>query len=109
MLPDRLRGKEQEIRKAVARRQYGDLPRKLEDLQRAAAEHMAELPANDSRRLEVIGSVRNTIEWARLMLITQRQIWSAELQRLPLIVTYTRGFSADSAGGHSARRTCLDL
>jgi hypothetical protein len=88
MIPERLRTSEQEIRRSVARRQYAELPRRLDDLHRIADELIAGLPGSDPLRLEIIGFVLATIEWARLMLATQREVWSGQLGLLPRVGRY---------------------
>lgn len=103
MVPERLRTKESEIRRAIARRQYDGLPRKLEDLRRIAAENVAGLPASDPFRLEIVGRMLATIEWARLMLATQRQILSDDLELLPNVGRYLERADGRTPG------VCLDL
>jgi hypothetical protein len=108
MIPDRLRAIESDLRKAVARRQYGSVTTRLEEIRRIADEYFAELPAGDPLRREIAHWVLDTIEWARLMVTTQRQALSNELARLPRIATYT----ASRYQGHIGRRTsavCVDL
>jgi len=88
MIPERLRASERELRKTIARRHYGDLPKRLAELRRDAEEHLGQLPTRDPLRLEIAGWVLTTIRWARLMTLTQRQMWSGELTRLPCIGRY---------------------
>jgi hypothetical protein len=79
MIPEILQENERQLRKDIERRQYGDLPRRLEEIRRIACEH---------RRPEVAAWVQGTIEWARLMIVTQRQVWADELDRLPMVNRY---------------------
>jgi len=88
MIPERLRANERELRKAIARRQYGDLPQRLAELRRDTDIHLGRLPAGDPLRLEIAGWALTTIRWAQLMTLTQRQLWSEDLTRLPCVGRY---------------------
>ena len=89
MIPERLRANERELRKAIARRQYGDLPQRLAELRRDTDEQLGRLPARDPLRLEIAGWALTTIRWAQVMTLTQRQLWSGRaLARLPCLGRY---------------------
>jgi hypothetical protein len=79
MIPEILQENERQLRKDIERRQYDELPRRLEDIRRIACEH---------GRPEVALWLQGTIEWARLMVMTQRQAWADELDRLPMVNRY---------------------
>jgi hypothetical protein len=102
-LPERLQASERELRRAIARRQYGDLPRKLKDLRRIVDDHIANLAAGDPDRREIVGWALATTKWAQLMLTTQRQIWLGELKLLPKVGRYL------DESDRPARSMCLDL
>jgi len=108
MIPEPLRAIESDLRKAGARRQYNGLAARLEEIRRVADEYFAELPDGDPLRLEIAHWVLDTIEWARLMVTTQRQGLSNELARLPGIATYTVGRYQDHIG-HRLPTVCIDL
>jgi hypothetical protein len=103
MLPEHLETKENEIRAAVARRQYGDLPRMLEDLRVMVDEHIHPFPKDDPTRLAIFRRMLATNQWARLMLATQRQIWSTELS---LIAGLGRYLDRED---RRQRGVCLDI
>jgi hypothetical protein len=103
MIPEQLRANGRELRRAIARRQYGDLPRKLEELRGIAEEHLADLPVGDALRQEIVAWTLGTIEWARLMVATQRQVWSEELALLPKVGRYL------DDSDRRTRTMCLDL
>jgi hypothetical protein len=94
MIPEILKENERRLRKAIARRHYRDLPWLLDDLSRNAAEH---------RNPETAQWMRANIEWARLMVLTQRQTWAAELERLPMVNRYL------DRPADPSRAVCLDL
>ena len=108
MIPEELIRKELEIRKAIARSQYRDLPRQLEDLRLIADEHIAALSKDDPLRREITSWTLTVFEWSRLMVATQRQIWSGKLERLPGISRYTQGRYLDHPDRQTVR-VCLDL
>jgi hypothetical protein len=94
MIPEPLIEHERRLRSAIERRQYGDLPKLLEDMRLIADQH---------RKPDVANWMRATIDWARLMVITQRQMWADELDRLPMVSRYLdRGMKTPSG-------VCLDL
>jgi hypothetical protein len=103
MIPARLISAENEIRQAIARRRYGDVPGRLDDLRRFADAHLADLPAGDALRLEIIQWMLDTIEWARLMVTTQRQVWQGEALLLPRVGRYLSRDVRHDQG------VCLDL
>jgi len=103
MIPKPLTTIERELRNAIGRRQYSDLPERLEKLRRLADTCIAELSVNNLQRQEIVSWMLATIEWARLMVVTQRQAWSDELVRLPRVERYFGGPSRQPPG------VCLDL
>jgi hypothetical protein len=94
MIPEPLLQHEHRLRRVVERRQYAELPRLLEEMRLIADQH---------RRPEVAKWMRGTINWARLMVSTQRQIWANELDRLPMLSRYLERSSEIPSG------FCLDL
>ena len=94
MIPVPLLEHERRLRRAIERRQYGDLPKVLEDMRLIADQH---------RQPETAKWMRGTINWARLMAITQRQIWADELDCLPMVSRYLE-HSLETPSG-----VCLDL
>jgi len=94
MIPEPLLEHEQRLRRAVERRQYGDLPKLLEDMRLIADQH---------RRPDVAKWMRGTISWARLMVIAQRKTWADELDCLPMVSRYLDRGTGTPAG------VCLDL
>jgi hypothetical protein len=94
MIPEPLRALELRLRGAVERRQYDDLPKLLEDMRLIADQH---------RRPDVAKWMRGTIDWARLMVIAQRQVWADELDCLPMVSRYLER----SPGSLPA--VCIDL
>jgi len=102
-VPERLQASERELRRAIARRQYGDLPRKLKDLHRIVDEDIADLPACDPRRQEIVRWMLATIKWAKVMLATQRQICLGRLKLLPKVGRYL------DDSDRRARNMCIDL
>ena len=108
MIPERLRAIERDLRKAGGRREYSSLTALLKDIRRVADEYFAELPAGHPLRLEIAHWVLDTIEWARLMVTTQRQVLVNEAERLPKIATYTAGRYQNHIG-HRPSTVCIDL
>jgi hypothetical protein len=104
MIPEILREKERALRRAVERRAYDGLRQQLEAFRAIADTHIAALPAGDPRRTEIASWMLATVEWASLMLTTQRQIWSGELARLPLVGKYASGRPCQTKPS-----VCLDL
>jgi hypothetical protein len=94
MIPETLLDYERRLRGAVERRQYGDLPGLLEDMRRIADRH---------RRPDVAKWMRGTIDWARLMVIAQRQTWADELDCLAMVNRYLERSRQTPSG------VCLDL
>jgi hypothetical protein len=94
MIPEPLLEHEHRLRRAVERRQYADLPQLLEEMRLIADQHP---------RPDVAKWMRGTIDWARLMAITQRQIWADELDRLPMVSRYLERSTEIPSG------FCLDL
>jgi hypothetical protein len=100
---EQLQASERELRRAVARRQYGGLTGKLEDLRRIVDEDIADLQASDPRRQEIVGWMLANIKWAQIMLATQRQICLGQLKLLPKVGRYL------DDPDRGARTMCLDL
>jgi hypothetical protein len=94
MIPEPLLEYERRLRGAVERRQYGDLPGLLEDMRLIADQH---------RRPDVAKWMRGNIDWARLMVIAQRQIWADQLDCLPMVSRYLERSPQTPSG------VCLDL
>ena len=108
MIPERLRVIESDLRKVIARRQYSGLSARLGELRRIADEYLGEVPSGHPLRLEIAHWVLDTVEWARLMVTTQRQALSNELERLPRIATYTASRYQDHIGRRNPS-VCVDL
>jgi hypothetical protein len=102
MIPAQLQSRDRELREAIARRDYDRLNELLAGLRREADEHMARA-ADAAERRRIAGWVLATIEWARLMLTTQRQRWADELEALPRVDRFLAG------AGAPASDVCLDL
>jgi hypothetical protein len=94
MIPEPLIEHERHLRRAVERRQYDDLPKVLEDMRVIAVQH---------RRPDVANWMRATINWARLMVMTQRQMWADELDCLPMVSRYL------DHGTETPSGVCVDL
>lgn len=94
MIPEPLLDHERRLRTAVERRQYGDLPGLLEDMRLIADRHQGP---------DVAKWMRGNINWARLMVIAQRQIWADQLDCLPIVSRYLERRPQASSG------VCLDL
>jgi hypothetical protein len=94
MIPESLLERERRLRRAVERRQYADLPKLLEDMRLIADRH---------RRPDVARWMRGIIDWARLMVIAQRQIWDDELGCLATVSRYLE------RGRETPSGVCLDL
>jgi hypothetical protein len=88
MIPETLKEIENDLRKAVTLRRFEDVPSRLDDLRGMADKCIASLPESDPLRRELLGWVIEAVEWAHLMTVTQRQIWSGQLTRLPGIGRY---------------------
>jgi len=94
MIPEPLLEHERRLRRAVERRQYGDLPKLLEDMR---------LIADQYRRPDVAKWMLSAINWARLMVIAQRQIWADESDSLAMVSRYLARSTETPSG------VCLDL
>ena|SRR6185312_6028528 len=102
MIPAELQARDRELRDAIARREYDDLDALLERLRRAADENIQRTNDPVARR-EIARWMLDTIEWARLMLTTQRQRWAEELRALPRVGRFLAGTAAASSD------VCVDL
>jgi hypothetical protein len=94
MIPEPLLEYERRLRGAVERRQYSDLPKLFEDMRLIADRH---------RRPDVANWMHGIIDWARRMVITQRQIWDDELGSLAIVNRYLERSLQTPPG------VCLDL
>jgi hypothetical protein len=102
MIPEQLQTRERELRDAIARCEYDGLGELLEGLRVATDEVIC--GANDLNvRREIAGWMLATIDWARLMVATQRQRWVEELGTLPRVDRFLAG----TAGASSD--VCVDL
>lgn len=102
MIPAELKDRGRELREAIARREYDGLGERLEGLRVAADENIRRTNDPVVRR-EIAAWVLETIEWARLMLTTQRQRWAEELAALPRVDRFLAGAAAVSSD------VCVDL
>jgi hypothetical protein len=102
MISAQLRVRERELRDAIARGEYDGLDGLLERLRLAADESIRRTNDPAARR-EIAGWMLGTIEWARLMLTTQRQRWAEELEALPRVDRFLAGTAAASSD------VCVDL
>lgn len=91
---------ERRLRRAVTRRQYDALIPLLMDLRRTADEHAATLAERDPLRRMIARWAIDLIEWARVMLASQRQNLTSEMACLPLVTRYL-DISGQHAGGVS--------
>ena len=103
MIPEELKINEHELRKSIARRQYDSLPGHMDDLRRMADQHISGLSTADPLRHQIAAWMLATIEWARLMVVAQRQGCSDELDRLPKV-----GYYLDRRTSREPR-FCMDL
>jgi hypothetical protein len=101
MIPGQLQARDRELREAVARREYGGLDELLEGL-RVAADENIQRTNDPAARREIAGWMLATIEWARLMVTTQRQRWADELEALPRVDRFL-------AGTAEVSDVCVDL
>ena len=88
MIPETLKESENDLRRAVTLRRFVEVPSLVDHLRGMTDICIGDLPEGDPLRLELLGWVLETIEWAHLMTVTQRQIWSSQLARLPGIGRY---------------------
>jgi hypothetical protein len=77
-----------QLKRAIARRQYGILPTRFTIFGEMASEYMSSLPAGSSLRRETAARVLATLEWASRMIRTQRTALADELNHLPLVSRY---------------------
>lgn len=82
MIPAALESHEQELRRAVERRQFETVDSVIASFCALADEHISSLPSGDPGRYEIITRVLAVLEWARLMLCTARADCSEQLERL---------------------------
>lgn len=102
MIPAELQACESELRKAVARQQYDEVERCLEGLRRLAEQSLKRATDVAASR-EIAGWALTTIEWARRMIVMQRQAGAEELEHLPQVDRFLDGSIADK------QEVCLDL
>ena len=102
MIPAQLKARGRELRDAIARGEYDALDELLEGL-RVAADEGIRCADDPAARREIARWMLGTIEWARLMLITQRQRWAEELEALPRVDRFLAGTAAASSD------VCFDL
>jgi len=102
MIPVELQSRDRELREAVARLEYDNLDVLLERLRVAADENIRRTNDPVARR-EIARWMLATIEWARLMLTTQRHRWAEELEALPRVDRFLAGTAATSSD------VCVDL
>jgi hypothetical protein len=103
MIPESLKRRELDIRDAVVRRQYAVLSEKVDELRRAADGYLETLDAGHPLRREIIQWLMATTEWARVMVVTQRQTWWNQAAHLPRLGQYLK------ADERRPRGMCLDL
>jgi hypothetical protein len=103
MIPEQLTKRERDIRSAVAHRQYAGVPEQVEELRLAVDECLAGLAIGHPLRREIIQWSLATIQWARVMIMTQRQTWRGQAALLPQLGKYLK--SED----HRPRGVCFDL
>jgi hypothetical protein len=102
MISAQLKARDRELRDAIARGEYDNLDSLLDRLRVAADENIH--CANDlAARREIARWMLSTIEWARLMLSTQRQRWAEELEALPRVDRFLAGAAVASSD------VCVDL
>jgi hypothetical protein len=103
MIPHSLTANELALRKAIAGRQYREVPRLILRLRSAVDSHLETVQPTDPVRPEIAGWALALAEWARLMVTAQRQAWLNELETLPLVGRYVERPTVP------ARALCLDL
>lgn len=101
-IPAPLKARDRALRDAIARRDYDGVDDLLGALRLAADESIGRETDLSARR-EIARWMLATIEWARLMLTTQRQRWAEELEALPRVDRFLAG--ADTP----ASDVCVDL
>lgn len=97
-----LQARGRELREAIARGEFDNLDSLLERL-RIAADESIHCADDSVARREIARWMLGTIEWARLMLATQRQRCAEELEALPRIDRFLAGTGAASSD------VCVDL
>ncbi|HEY4085601.1 MAG TPA: hypothetical protein VGM43_06660 [Bryobacteraceae bacterium] len=102
MISAQLKARDRELRDAIARGEYDCLDELLAGLRLAADENIQRTDDPAARR-EIARWMLNTIEWARLMVATQRQQWAEELDALPRVDRFLAGAAAASSD------ICVDL
>lgn len=102
MIPEQLKARDRELREAIARGEFDGLDNLLENL-RAAADDSIHRTDDPVARREIARWMLGTIEWARLMLTTQRQRWAEEMEALPRVDRFLAG-AVDSSSD-----VCVDL
>lgn len=102
MIPAQLKACEGELRKAIAQRQYDEVALHLNELSRAA-DKLLKHSHDAAARREIAGSILETIEWARRMIVAQRQSWAEELEQLPQVGRFL------SAPENANAEVCVDL
>ena len=102
MISAQLRARDRKIRDAIARAEYDGLDELLANLRLAADEGMQRTDDPAARR-EIARWMLGTIEWARLMLSTQRTRWAEELDALPRVDRFLAGAVVESSD------VCVDL
>ena len=100
MIPRAIATAEQELRRAIERRQTGDISRCLAAYGEAARNHFESLRSDDPMRIQMFEQVLSVLEWARLMIQTQRSIWAEELRALDRM---DRFLGAEPSGGPRLR------
>jgi hypothetical protein len=102
MISLQLKAHERRLREAIARREYDDLEKLLAGLQQAADENIHDTNDPAARR-EIARWMLATIEWSRLMVTTQRQRWSEEMEALPRVDRFLAGTAPPASD------VCIDL
>jgi len=96
MIPAQLKARECNVREAIARSEYAGLDDLLEKL-RVAADASIRCANDPAARREIASWMLATIEWARLMIATQRQRWAEELEALPRVDRFLAGTAGSSS------------
>ena len=79
---------EQELRNAVQCSNYDGLPQQLEHYCRTAESLARTMAPGGSDLPKLAARVLELLQWSRLMLVTTRSSWAAELSRFPMLGKY---------------------
>ena len=79
---------EDELKRAAESRQYGAVDRLTLEYGDTARQAIAQMTAGDPEIAGLARRVLNTLEWARLVVLTGRASTARELRRIPFLTRY---------------------